>query len=61
MPDTTVIRNAAWLVAWDGARHVYLRDADLAFTGAEIGFVGHGYDGPAEPEIDGRPLRGMPG
>ncbi len=63
MPDTTVIRNAAWLVAWDaaGARHVYLRDADLAFTGAEIGFVGHGYDGPAETEVDGRALVVMPG
>ncbi len=61
MPDTTVIRNADWLIAWDGARHVYLRDADLAFTGAEIGFVGHRYDGPAETEIDGRALVVMPG
>ena len=61
MPDTTVIRNAAWLVAWDGARHVYLRDADLAFTGAEITFVGHGYDGPADVEIDGRTRVVMPG
>ena len=37
-PATTLIRNAAWLVAWDAAnkRHVYLRDADIAFRGSEI-------------------------
>jgi len=60
---TTVIRNAAWIVAWDepNARHVYLRDADLAFCGADISFVGKIYDGPAEREIDGRARMVMPG
>jgi cytosine/adenosine deaminase-related metal-dependent hydrolase len=59
----TVIRNAAWIVAWDepNARHAYLRDADLAFSGAEIAFVGKHYDGPADSEIDGRARMVMPG
>jgi len=63
MRPTTVIRNAAWIVAWDepNARHVYLRDADLAFSGAEITFVGKHYDGPADSEIDGRARMIMPG
>ena len=31
MPETTVIRNAAWVVAWSArdSRHVYLRGADV--------------------------------
>lgn len=58
---TTVIRNAAWLVAWDGKQHVYLRDADIAFDGADITFVGHGYAGTAAVEIDGRDRLVMPG
>ena len=35
---TTVIRNAAWIAAWDRARnsHVYLRNGDVAFDGADI-------------------------
>ena len=34
MAMATVIRNAAWVVAWDEAsgRHHYLRDVDVAFT-----------------------------
>lgn len=44
MTDTTVIRNAAWLVAWDGAApgggHRYLKDADLAFRGEAISHLG---------------------
>ncbi len=61
MNDTTVIRNIAWLVAWDGRRHVYLKDADLAFSGGAIVFVGHGRGGPANHEIDGSRLMVMPG
>ena len=51
--QTTVIRNAAWLVAWDedeGA-HVYRRDCDLAFRGNSIIHVGPGYEGPADEII----------
>lgn len=61
MPTTTVIRNIAWLVAWDGTRHVYLRDADLAFSGRDITFIGKDYGGPADVEQDGRNRMVMPG
>ena len=63
MPETTVIRQAAWIVAWDSAaeRHVYLRDADVAFTDTAISFVGKAYDGPTDHEIDGRQRLVMPG
>jgi cytosine/adenosine deaminase-related metal-dependent hydrolase len=63
MTDTTVIRNAAWVVAWDDERqgHVYRRDIDVAFTGKDIAFIGAGYQGPAEVEIDGRERMVMPG
>lgn len=61
--DATVIRNAAWVVAWDeaNARHVYLRDADIAFQGTAIVQVGGRYDGPAAQEIDGRERLVIPG
>src|SRR5918992_995656 len=60
---TTCIRNAAWVVAWDAAagRHVYLRDGDVAFADGNIAFVGKGYTGPADTEVDGRDLLVMPG
>ena len=51
---TTVLRNAAWLVAWDQEQstHVYRRDIDLVIEGSVISFVGKGYAGPADVEID---------
>ena len=60
---TTLIRRAAWLVAWDSSagRHVYLRDADLAFADDRIVHVGEGFEGPCDREIDGRGLFVMPG
>jgi cytosine/adenosine deaminase-related metal-dependent hydrolase len=64
MTDTvTLIRNAATIIAWDGAarRHVYLRDADLAFCGGTILHVGPDYAGPAMTTIDGRGRLLMPG
>ena len=57
----TVIRDADWLIAWNGAEHVYLRDADLAFDATGITHVGKRYEGPAEHEIDGRSRLVMPG
>ena len=61
--ETTVIRDAAWVVAWDrgAGRHVYLRDADVAFTGDAITFIGRGYGGPADHAVDGRDRLVMPG
>jgi len=65
MTDTTVIRNAAWLVAWDGAApgggHRYLKGADLAFRGETIVHLGPGYDGPVAREVDGAALCVLPG
>jgi 5-methylthioadenosine/S-adenosylhomocysteine deaminase len=63
MSQTTVIRAAAWMVVWDetNRRHAYLRDADVAFTGNTIVHVGHGYDGAADVEVDGRERLVMPG
>lgn len=63
MTKATVIRNAAWVVAWNGAagRHHYLRDVDVAFAGNEITHVGGVYAGPADTEISGRDLMVMPG
>lgn len=60
---TTLIRNAAWLIAWDGAnkQHVYLRDADIAFRGGEIIHVGPGFGGKADRVIDGSKRLVMPG
>ena len=60
---TTVIRNAAWLVAWDEATggHEYRRDCDLAFRGNSIAHVGPGYEGPADEAIDGERLMVVPG
>ncbi|WP_458096153.1 amidohydrolase family protein [Roseomonas sp. WA12] len=60
---TTVIRNADCVVAWDASaqRHVYMNDADVAFQGGTLTFVGRGYTGPAEEEIAGRGLMVMPG
>ncbi len=63
MSATTKIENASWVIAWDGAAesHVYLRDADVVFTGADIDFVGTGYGGTADTVIDGAGLMVMPG
>ncbi len=51
---TTLIQNADVVVAWDDAaqQHVYLADADVAFEGGTLRFVGRGYDGPAETVMD---------
>lgn len=63
MTGATVIRNAAWVVAWDAeaARQVYLRDADVAFAGSEIVHVGTRYDGDVAREIDGGDRLVLPG
>jgi len=60
---TTVIRNAAWIAAWDQSRggHVYLRDGDVAFDATGLLQVGGRYGGPADEERDGGNLFVMPG
>jgi len=59
--STTVIRNAAWIAAWDGDRHRYLRDGDIAFAGDRIVQVGGRYEGTAERSIDASRRFAMPG
>ena len=60
---TTLIRNADFVVAWDAAakQHVYMPNADVAFTDGVIGFVGRGYSGVVETEISGSGRMVMPG
>ncbi len=60
---TTLIRNADIVIAWDAVAgsHVYMSDADVAFDGTTLHFVGRGYDGVAERVIDGAGLMVMPG
>ena len=64
MSDTvTVIRHAAWIVVWDedAAQHVYMQDADVAFSKAGILYVGPAYKGRADEEIAGSGIMVMPG
>jgi len=63
MVDITVIRNAAWVVKWDehDGKQIYLRDADVAFSKAEIVHVGKRFNGDVTYEIDGRERLVMPG
>jgi cytosine/adenosine deaminase-related metal-dependent hydrolase len=59
----TVIRNAAWIVAYDAQTdaHTYLRDGDVAFDGDRIVHVGGTFTGEAATEIDGRNRLVSPG
>ncbi|MDM7947523.1 MAG: amidohydrolase family protein [Oceanibaculum nanhaiense] len=61
--QTIVIRNADYVIARDEASgsHAYLEGADVAFQGNQFSFVGKGYAGAADREIDGRGLMLMPG
>ena len=58
---TTVIRDAAWIAAWDGNGHRYLRGGDVAFAGDRIVQVGGRYAGAADRTIDGSRRFVMPG
>ena len=61
MSDTTVIRAADWMIGWNGERHVFLRDADLAFKNGVIVHAGGRYEGAADVEIPGAGRLVMPG
>jgi cytosine/adenosine deaminase-related metal-dependent hydrolase len=60
---TTLVKNAAWVIAWDeaDARHVYRRNIDVAFAGDRIAFIGRGFAGTADRTIDGSARLVMPG
>ena len=51
------------VVAWDtsAGAHVYMPDADLAFDGGRLSFVGRGFSGVADSVVDGAGLMVMPG
>lgn len=59
----TVIRNAAWIVAYDPEHggHRYLQDADVAFDDDRIVQVGGTFSGEVAREIDGRNRLVSPG
>ena len=59
----TVVRKAAWVIAWDGgaSQHVYMQDADVAFSKAGVLYAGPTYDGHADEEIAGASVMVMPG
>jgi cytosine/adenosine deaminase-related metal-dependent hydrolase len=63
MGKTTLIKGADWVIAYDAGtrKHKYLRNADVAFTGDKVVFVGPSYAGKADSTIDGRHLMAMPG
>jgi cytosine/adenosine deaminase-related metal-dependent hydrolase len=48
---TTRIRSR-WVVGYADGEHRLLRDAEVVWRGREIVFVGRGYGGPADEEID---------
>jgi 5-methylthioadenosine/S-adenosylhomocysteine deaminase len=59
----TVVRGAAWVVAWDesASQHVYMQDADIVFSKAGILYVGPTYEGHVDEVIAGASLMVMPG
>ena len=63
-PPRTIVRNAAWIVAWDeeAQTHVYRRDTDLTVAGETIAAVGQApAAGDSDAvEIDGRGFAILP-
>jgi 5-methylthioadenosine/S-adenosylhomocysteine deaminase len=61
--NTTVIRKADWVIAWDdgAGRHVYCSNLDIALNDGTIAFVGRNYQGPADQVIDGSDRLILPG
>jgi cytosine/adenosine deaminase-related metal-dependent hydrolase len=68
MNETTRIKAADWVIAWDdqAESHIFLRHADVVFAGDSIvyvgaGHTGAGHTGDVDVEIDGSGLMVMPG
>ncbi len=63
MSETTWIKNADWVIAWDAetGEHTYIRNGDVVFSGSDVTFVGRDYDGQADMTIDGTDVMVMPG
>ncbi|TDE34512.1 amidohydrolase family protein [Antarcticimicrobium sediminis] len=63
MTSPTVIRNAAYIIAWDADAdgHTLLQNQDLAFDDTGILQVGGTWEGPVAEEIDGSKRLVSPG
>lgn len=61
MTKTTMIKNASWVVAWDGKAQTYRRDVDVVFRGGTITHVGGDYTGSVDATVDGRGIFLLPG
>jgi len=61
MNKRTRIKDLAWIVAFDGERHVYRQGGDVVFEGNTIVHVGGQYSGAVDREVDGTSMMAMPG
>ena len=63
MANTTIIKNADWIVGWNETQqqHEYLQNADVVFKGNEIVYVGSHYQGEVDEQVSGEGLCVMPG
>ena len=61
--NTTLIKDAAWAVAWDGAskKHVYRRNVDVAFSGDTLTYLNVDFPSEADTVVDGSDLMVIPG
>ena len=53
--------QASHVLAWDGADHVLLTDAEVVYQGTQILFVGHAWQGAVDEEIDAHGSLVLPG
>lgn len=61
MTGPTVVKNAEWVVAWDGRQHRLLPQGTVVFEGDTIVFAGKEYTGPAAAELDASGCLVIPG
>ena len=52
MKTETTLIHASYMIAFDGKKHRILKDAELAFRGPDIIFLGKKYQGPVDKKID---------
>lgn len=60
MSEKTKIKGG-YIIAFDGARHRYLREGELVYEGDTIAYVGKGYEGKVDQTIDARESVVSPG
>ena len=52
MASGITLIKASYIIAFDGLKHGYLKDGELAYQNDSIIYVGKKYDGPVERTID---------